>query len=260
MVFIDYEYCFYSYKNHYNCKPEPNIWINELEKENNISDIMVFGDFSKGDIQNELSKIRAITNTIIETSNNFNTHKKDVTDFIMLDYIYQTADDRNDIDTYIIFTGDGHFQSVIRYLTRKKHKNVIVCGIKDSFSKSLYSVATKVVELPIEKVEKLEKSENTISAYDMNYSYENSIYEKYYPMVVSNMEYLKTKYSRIPTITTVALNVAKHNNLSTDIIEATIQEMLSRHFLYLKKKRYKNGNLDVLVADWDMLKKNNLVK
>lgn len=70
---------------------------------------MVFADFSHRGIKEEIPKIRAITNTIIETQNSFAGHKKDMTDFIMLDYIYQYVSDYPETGTIILFNGDGYF-------------------------------------------------------------------------------------------------------------------------------------------------------
>ena len=76
--------------------------------------------------------------------------KKDMTDFIMLDYIYQAIEQQKRVDTYILFTGDGHFQTVVKCL-RDKKKKVIVCGIEDSFSKQLRDVASEVIMVDIER-------------------------------------------------------------------------------------------------------------
>ena len=88
MVFVDYEYWFYSYKNKYNLRPDTAAWRAELEKQFDIEDIMIFADFSSPGIGEELAKLRNITNTIIETGTATQYRKKDMTDFVMLDYIY----------------------------------------------------------------------------------------------------------------------------------------------------------------------------
>ncbi|WP_255911131.1 hypothetical protein [Ruminococcus sp. zg-924] len=105
MVFVDYEYWFYSYRNLFQIKPDPKRFHEALIKEFDIADIMIFGDFSDLPISAELGKLRNITNTIIETGNRFPRHKKDMTDFVMLDYIYRCVDDNKNIGTYIIFSG-----------------------------------------------------------------------------------------------------------------------------------------------------------
>lgn len=148
MVFVDYESWFYSYKTLYGMRPDPKAFRTSLEAEYEIEDIMVFGDFSSPWMAEELGKLRNITNTIIETGNTFNRRKKDMTDFIMLDYIYQYADESSKAGTYIIFTGDGHFQSVTKYLVHKKRKNVVVYGVRDTISRQLRDAASEVRELP----------------------------------------------------------------------------------------------------------------
>ena len=59
-------------------------------------------------------------------------YKKDMTDFIMLDYIYQTAALRPEIGVYILFTGDAHFQSVTKYLAQRLGKEVVIYGVTEA--------------------------------------------------------------------------------------------------------------------------------
>ena len=40
---------------------------------------------------------------------------KDYTDFIILDNIYQKALSSSDVNLFIIFSGDGHFSSVVAF-------------------------------------------------------------------------------------------------------------------------------------------------
>ena len=56
-----------------------------------VHDILFFGDFSNPSLRAEISKIREVSSSIIETQNASSYHKKDYTDFIMLDHIYQRA-------------------------------------------------------------------------------------------------------------------------------------------------------------------------
>ena len=156
IAFVDYEYWYYSYQKLYSISPDPEAWRAELEKRWRLEDIMVFGNFSSS-MSGELPNLRRITNTIIETGNTFNHYKKDMTDFIMLDYIYQYAFDHPSIGTFIIFTGDGHFQTVVKYLKQKRRKNVVVYGVRDSFSSHLQAVATETAELP-RKAETLDRA------------------------------------------------------------------------------------------------------
>ena len=90
-----------------------------------------------------MHKIRAYTNDIVETKNGGGYFKKDFTDFIMLDKIYQTAYSDKDIDTYIIFTGDSHLTSVVLFLKNVCRKKVVVYGVKNAFSGQLMTAASK---------------------------------------------------------------------------------------------------------------------
>ncbi len=150
IAFVDYEYWFYSCKEKFSIAPNISKWKKEIEKRYDVKDIMIFGDFSHENIAGELPKIRRITNTIIETGNTFTKQKKDMTDFVMLDYIYQATENHKDVDTYILFTGDGHFQSVVKYLNHKRRKDVLVYGLPDSFSKQLQDVATDAIMVDLD--------------------------------------------------------------------------------------------------------------
>lgn len=148
IVFVDYEHWYYSIQKNFGLKPEPVSWRRKLEEQYDLEDVMVFADFGHKGIDGELTKLRNMTNTIIETQQTFSRYKKDMTDFIMLDYIYQTAYTKPDITTFIIFTGDGHFQSVTKYLIQKLNKKVIIYGVRDSVSKQLRTVASECYMLP----------------------------------------------------------------------------------------------------------------
>ncbi len=123
----------------------------ELNKKYDVSDFIFFGDFSNPSLANEMQKIRGFTNQIVETNNGSGRIKKDYTDFIMLDHIYRSAYEEKDLDTYIIFTGDGHFSSAVLFLKNSCKKEVIVYGVKNAFSGQLKLAATGFVELPSEK-------------------------------------------------------------------------------------------------------------
>lgn len=230
MVFVDYEYCFYSYVDTHKIKPYPTVWKKKLEEKYDIADIMVFGDFAQKEISGELRKLRSITNTIIETSNVFLERKKDMTDFIMLDYIYQSVETRKDVDTYILFTGDGHFQSVVKYLRQKK-KNVVVCGVRENMSNQLRSVASEIVELPIEEER----------------------YVNYYKLIASNMNYVEQYPKIVPTFMRTVENVARKNNLPEELVTDMLRRMIQKGYITKKIKKLSNGDVRILEACWDKM-------
>ena len=148
IAFVDFENWFLSLKKFYNLKPDVMKWRRQLEEKYELQDVYVFGNFIDNEMREELPKIRCVTNSIIETQQGTENYEKDMTDFVMLDYIYQYVNEHTDVDTYIIFTGDAHFQSVIKYLRQKHGKTVIVYGIKKTFSNQLKLIASEAIELP----------------------------------------------------------------------------------------------------------------
>lgn len=237
LVFIDYESWFYSYQKLYHIKPNPAAFRNELESRFQLVDIMIFADFSYPAISEELPKLREISNTIIETSNTTNGNKKDITDFIMLDYIYQCAATRNDINTYIIFTGDGHFQSVIKYLSQIKGFRVLVYGVRGALSKQLKAVATEAIELPAT----------------------DELMNSYYKMIIENMEFVSTRSSIIPTFMGTARIVAERNEIPVETIQAALSSMIEQGYLYRTEQWVAfNRKVRIIAANWEVLRKEGL--
>lgn len=230
IIFIDYEYCFYSYKDTHKIKPQPMIWRRMFEEKYDVEDIMVFGDFSQKEIGEELRKIRMITNTIIETSNVILERKKDMTDFIMLDYIYQSIEAKKDVGTYILFTGDGHFYSIAKYLRQKK-KDVVICGVRETMSSQLRSVATEVIDLPVEEER------------EMNY----------YKLIASNMSYVEQYPKIVPTFMRTVENVARKNNLPEELVTDMLRRMIQKDYITKKTVKLSNGDVRILEANWDKM-------
>lgn len=234
MAFVDYEHWYYSYQNLYGIKPQLIAWRKELENRFYLTDILVFGDFSQTPINQELPKIREATNTIIETANP--SFKKDMTDFIMLDSLYQTAAENKHIDTYILFTGDGHFQPVTRYLTQKKNKEVIVYGVQNAFSSQLKVAATKYIEYP----------------------YPAELTRRYYDMIIQNFDYISDKNIN-PTFIKTVEAVAGHNQIPQDTVRAALQEMLDKGYIYQKDVPIAfNRKIKIVCANWEQLIKDGL--
>lgn len=232
MVFVDYEHWYYSLQKLYHLKPNPIDWRKALEENYCLRDIIVFGNFSYKGIGEEVSKIRNITNMIIETQNTFPTYKKDMTDFIMLDYIYQYVAEHPETQDYILFTGDGHFQSVVKYLTQRLGKRVIVYGVKDAISTQLRNVATKIIELPSE----------------------DEVLKGIYPMIISNLAYVSEKIHIIPTFQGTIRTVADRNNVPEELVHAALAEMMERGFVHKKEQKMGfNRKIKVLEADWEAL-------
>lgn len=237
IAFVDYEYWFYSYKTRFGITPDPVRWLEDIKHTYDVMQVWVFGDFSNPALKEEVGKIRCITNNIIETGNTYHNKKKDMTDFVMLDYIYRAADENRRTRTYLIFTGDGHFQSVVKYLIERKKKKVVLCGIRDSMSRQLQVVATDLMLYPKEEVK----------------------FREYAKMIISNMAYVSDKDTIIPTFWGTVEAVARRNNVPQDAVVDTLKKMLDEEYLIRKERKIKfQKTVMVLTANWEKLIKDGL--
>jgi uncharacterized LabA/DUF88 family protein len=150
VAFVDYEHWYISLKNNFGMKPNIKGWFDDLKTKVTLTEAIFFADFSHKSLADEIKRIRLYSNTIIDTRNVGTNVKKDFTDFIILDHIYQKAVSANDIDVFILFSGDGHFSSVVSFLKNFRGKEVGIYGIKESFSRQLKETANWFVSLPTE--------------------------------------------------------------------------------------------------------------
>ena len=237
IAFVDYEHWYYSYKNFFHLKPNVTEWRKQLEEKYQIEDIMVFGNFEYVDIREELNKIRSITNSIIETQQYAGVHEKDMTDFIMLDYIYQYVVEQPDVETYILFTGDAHFQSVIKYLIQKCNKKVVIYGVRNAFSGMLKIIATEAIEVPATE----------------------DVIKSIYPLIVDNMNYVSDKYTIVPTFLATASAISKKHNIPEELVKIALNEMLNKRLIYKRQQIVDfNRSVTVLAADWERLNKEGM--
>lgn len=232
IAFVDYEHWYYGFRNIFHMDPDPVSWRKELDEHYSMEEIMIFGDFSNDGITDGLNKLRAISNTVISTQQPHDRHKKDMTDFIMLDYIYQVSAERNDVGTYILFTGDGHFQSVVKYLIQKLGKKVVVYGVSKSVSTRLKDVATEVHEIPLAA----------------------EVTKDRYQMLVDNMAYVSTRNNIYPSFRGTVEAVARYNDVPEEEIATALREMLDKGLLVQKERRVDfNRKIKVITANWEAL-------
>ena len=149
VAFVDYEHWFISLDTLYNHqKPDLASWFADLGERGRLVDAIFFGDFSKGGMKSEISRIRLFTNKIIDTCNPNPKSNKDFTDFILLDNIYQRAMSSEDIDMFVIFSGDGHFSSVAAFLKTNLGKEVGIYGVGKATSRQLRDTGDWYVDIP----------------------------------------------------------------------------------------------------------------
>lgn len=229
-VFVDYGYWYYSYQKGFHIKPNPAAWKVELDQQYHISDFLIFGNFSAFGIQNELEKLHKITDAVIDT-NNQSSHKN-MTEFVMLDHIYQAALTRKDIQTFILFTGNEYFTSVINYLLHKLHKTVLIYGVEEAVDKGLISTVGRVEYLPTCEER----------------------FRRYYEMIVKDLEYVGSRIDIVPTFRGIVKAVSLHYQIEEEQIAAALAQMLEKGYLYQKDSPVSfNQRVRIVCANWDLL-------
>lgn len=149
IVFVDYESLYISFTKQYFSAPPLNDIVSEMKNNGKIIKINVFGDFTKPGLSQERNRIRTITSNIIDCGNESGIIKKDFTDFIMLDHIYQEVIQNPSVEQFIFFTGDGHFSSAATFLRNYMDKTVGVYGVSGTLSRQLRDCSTWAAELSV---------------------------------------------------------------------------------------------------------------
>ena len=229
VVFIDFEHWTISLSALFGLHPNVRGFYEDIEKLFTVKRLMVFGDFSNETLNAEKGRWNDIPCEIIDTQNG-SPYKKELTDFVMLDAIYRQAQTDKKTANYILFTGDGHFSYVSRYL-REQKKNVTVYGIRSAFSGRLKAEADNVIELPTENEEK----------------------ERYFRFIIDNFNYIynNEKSRIIPTFRSTAAVVAARNNVPEERVREALQELIDRGILYKSIMRIDYANqVKILKVEW----------
>ena len=162
MVFVDYETWLYGCVNQYHTEPDVQDWFNNLKDKGQIMDVFFYADLTKDSLGHQAMKLRYISNNIINCSKG--EKEKDYSDFIMLDHIYQRLIRQPEIKQFVLFTGDGHFQSAVAFLRNFNDKIIGIYSLKGSLSPQLAETANWYVEVlpPDEKEKRQEEIKSLI--------------------------------------------------------------------------------------------------
>ncbi len=211
MAFVDYEHWHVSLYKKYSMRPQIKAWRDSICENYALQNVYFFGDFSNQGMKYQIPKIREITNNVIETQNTSQFYKKDFTDFIMLDHIYRYAIDKKSPDVFIIFTGDGHFSSVVNFLVNNRKKKVIIYAVKDGLSGRLRSSATQCIELPTD-----EQMEN-----------------HYYSLIAGNIVPKKNEKGKdiLPTFVPTVNTVADKYRLERVFVKEKLEQMIAQGYV-----------------------------
>lgn len=239
VAFVDFEHWYISLERMYSVKPDVKAWAEELRKNYDVEEIAIFADFSNTGLRGELEKIRNVTNIIIDTKNQSEHYKKDFTDFIMLDYIYQRAMTQKNIDTFIIFTGDGHFTSVVRFIINQCRKKVGIYGITGATSSQLKVSASWCRELPSD----------------------SEIYRTYYKLIVDTFNYLTVhrEFVKSGSPEKITERVSKQGRVDRRSIKSALDQMMRDGYVYKSTMLDEKGKkISVLRPNWDLLRRDGL--
>lgn len=236
VAFVDYEHWFYGYSNKFQMKPNVKEWLKELKTDFKVKDLFIFGDFSEPNMEQDMSRLKKITSGIVHTASEKNGVDKDFTDVIMLDYIYRYAAKKKSPKVYIIFTGDAHFLKVAEYL-KELGKKVIIYGVKFAFSNTLKSVATSYVEMPRQSQEK----------------------DYYNDLIFVSLNRLRKKPKTLITYWKTVNSVADYNKVPKERIRHALDNLVRQKYITEGEQIGYNGKvLDVLVVDWDKVKRDGI--
>lgn len=233
VAFVDYEHWFISLDKQYAVRPDMKGWRDELLKRFEIEEIAVFGDFSNPALRSELDNIRDVTPIVFNTQNSSEHYKKDFTDFIMLDYIYQKAMTSRKTDTFIIFTGDGHFSSVVRFIRNSCQKEVGIYGITNAVSAQLKSAASWYHEIPSD----------------------TEVYHTYYKIIAQNFDYL-TVHRKLGVDSTpekIVERIANKFKIEKVEIAKALCQMLDQGYIYKAVANDGGKKISILKANWELL-------
>lgn len=236
-AFVDYEYWFISMKNFYHAKPDLKDWCAQLRGKYQVESVRFFGNFLDRELADEVTRIREVSNEIIETNcDNAGHFMKDMSDVIILDAIYRQAAARRSPQTYVLFTGDGHFQPVARYLTQDLGKRVELYGIRGSISRALREASSEVFEIPAE----------------------DSLLWECFQYIVADYNRIALNHANsdlFATYQSLVTRVARNNRLPKERVEMAVSEMVNRGWLTRKKHRvaYDKPMINVLMPEWDEL-------
>ncbi|MBQ3141463.1 MAG: NYN domain-containing protein [Clostridia bacterium] len=235
VVFVDYEHWFISLQKLYGVKPDIKSWSEQLHKLYDVREISFFANFSHESMKDEIARVREVSNMIVETKNPY-AYKKDFTDFIMLDSIYQTAMSKNSPDVFIIFTGDGHFCSVVRFLKNRCRKTVGVYGVKNAFSKQLQETANWTVEV-----------EKPVPPDPLS---------EYYGMLLRNFRWHEQqKEKKVLAFAKTVQYVSRKNHVQFRVMAQALKSLMKKNYVISKKDTINGNKVTTLVANWDLMKK-----
>lgn len=226
MAFVDYESWYISLLKNFGLKPDIKAWFEDLSTRVYLTEAVFFADFS----HKSLAGRNPADSSIFQQDHRHaspNGVEKDYTDFIILDNIYQKALASQDIEAFILFSGDGHFSSATSFLKNFYSKEVGIYGIQGSFSRQLQDTASWCVTLPTEE-----------ALYGLQY---RQIFT-----ALKRSKQIATRKSVIEAVCKAGKNVRKSD------VDASVKRLICRRIHHRAPARAQGGQpTDCLFVDWD---------
>lgn len=239
---MDFEHWYISLDNMYHKRPDIKAFRDELTERYDIVDIAFFGDFSNPSLRAEISNIRAVSNTIIDTQNATSGFTKDFTDFIMLDHIYQSALNNQDLGAYVIFTGDGHFSSAVSFLVTKCRKEVMVYAVREACSKQLRDSATHCRLIPDNEIADIGTAKRILRSLSMVYDKKK-----------------QKKKKPCPTFWATVESVSRNEKIPRDEVADALRTLVAGGYVYQVKEKINSDTVKVIRVNWQKVSEDNLL-
>lgn len=228
VLYIDYGYWYETYRRMYQEKPNILKLQNKLEQQYYVKEIIVFADLTKYAIERELENTEKVAYHVVDTHQDEFSRGNFMTEFIILNYLYQCEIENPQTTSYIFFSNSECFCPAIKFLRQRK-KEIIVLGVRNVLSPLLKNAASKTIEIP-----SLEESQN-----------------KYFYMIVKNLNYVSNRPEIIPTFRTTVKAVARYNNVSEIKIHMALEEMIKNGLVIQRTWTVEPGKtIKVIDADW----------
>ncbi|MBQ3868228.1 MAG: NYN domain-containing protein [Clostridia bacterium] len=229
VVFVDFDHWCAAMDNVFKRQPAIDAFQEWQKSQNAPKKVYYFGNFMNPLLEKEKEAIEAEGAEIVDTRDPYN-YRSDRTDFVMLDYIYRCLIEEKDVDTFILFTADNRFVSVLSYL-RQAGKKVILCGVRGCLGAKLKAEADEVHEVPEEEAER----------------------NRYYDMIIDNFRYIYRHKERgiYPTFLSTVTTVARLNEVPEDDIRQALQELIDKKIVFKAEVSMNQGENTVRVLRLD---------
>ena len=227
---IDYEYWFYAMDNAFSRKPDVAAFNELLKGKYDVQKEYFFGRFVGPELTEEIEKIREAGGEIVDAQDQDN-YKNDRVDFYMLDYVYRAVLAEKDVTAVIIFTYDGGFVPMAKFLKEKLGKKIVFCGIRNTFAAKFKLVADEIIEVPGE----------------------DAVRNRWYDMIIDNFRYIHRHKDRpiYPTFLSTVTAVARLNDVPEEEIRVSLQELIDKKIIYKVEVAMNQGENTVRVLKLD---------